>query len=235
MRVEALQPIHDVGKSVVVVGPQLHLEKRDMPAPKTSRSAKPKPGRLYQFKVTLLESQPAIWRRILTPDETLDQFHEHLQTAMGWTNSHLHQFEIEGRLYGDPELLDDGMDDVEFVDSRTIKLSDLVGGRRRLQQFLYTYDFGDGWEHAVEFEQEVLPDVGKEVPCCLDGQRACPPEDVGGVWGYEEFLAAILDPQHEEHDSYLEWIGGAFDPDSFNAAEATEAMRQGVPNWRDDR
>jgi hypothetical protein len=206
-----------------------------MPAPKTSRSAKLKPERWYQFKVTLLESQPPIWRRIVAPDETLDQFHEHLQTAMGWTNSHLHQFEIEGRLYGDPELLDDGMDDVEFVDSRLIKLSDLMGGRKRLKQFLYTYDFGDGWEHVIEFEQEIPSAVGGEAPSCLDGQRACPPEDVGGVWGYEEFLAAIRDPEHEEHNSYVEWIGGAFDPEAFSAAAATRAMRRGLPNWRGDR
>lgn len=189
----------------------------------------------YQFKITLLETRPTIWRRILAPDGTLDGLHEHIQTAMGWTNSHLHQFEIRGRIYGDPELLDDGFGDIEFVDSRQTRLSALLAGKRLLRKFRYTYDFGDGWEHAIEFEGVVPAEAGKKYPCCIDGKRACPPEDVGGVWGYPEFLEAIRNPKHEEHESYLEWIGGEFDPEAFSAVEASKAMRKGLPNWRDDR
>src|SRR5690606_24263422 len=204
-----------------------------MPAPKKRPAAKDVEPLVYQFKITLLETRPPIWRRILVPDETLDKLHEHIQTAMGWTNSHLHQFEIRGRLYGDPELLEDGFDEIEFVDSLETKLSDLFGGKRRLKKFTYTYDFGDNWEHAVEFEGLFPAEPGKKRACCIDGKRACPPEDVGGVWGYPEFLEAIRNPEHEEHESYLEWIGGAFDPEAFSATEATKAMRKRLPNWRD--
>lgn len=206
-----------------------------MPAPKKRPAAKATERIVYQFKITLLETQPPIWRRILVPDGTLDDLHEHIQTAMGWTNSHLHQFEIKGRIYGDPELLDDGMGDIEFVDALESKLSNHVGGRRRLKKFTYTYDFGDGWEHEIVFEGAAPAEAGKKYPCCIDGKRACPPEDVGGVWGYPEFLEAIRNPKHEEHESYLEWIGGAFDPEAFSAAEATKAMKKGLPNWRDYR
>jgi hypothetical protein len=206
-----------------------------MPAPKKRPTSKTKERLVYQFKITLLETRPPIWRRILVPDGALDDLHESIQTAMGWTNSHLHQFEIRGRIYGDRELLDDGFGDIEFVDSLETKLGDLFGGNRRLRRFKYTYDFGDGWEHEIEFEGAAPAEAGQKYPCCIDGQRACPPEDVGGVWGYPEFLEAIRNPQHEEHESLLEWIGGEFDPEAFSAAAATKAMRKGLPNWRDYR
>jgi hypothetical protein len=204
-----------------------------MPAPKKHPSAK---GRsVYRFKITLLESRPPIWRRILVPDGTLDELHESIQTAMGWTNSHLHQFEIRGRRYGAPDLLDDDCGDADFINSRETKLSELLGGKRPPRTFHYMYDFGDGWEHQVAFEGIQPTEAGKKYPCCIDGARACPPEDVGGVWGYPGFLEAIRNPKHEEHESYMEWIGGEFDPEAFSAAETTKAMCKGLPNWRDHR
>jgi hypothetical protein len=114
-------------------------------------------------------------------------------------------------------------------------LSELFGGKRPTKKFHYMYDFGDGWEHLIEFEGADSAESGKKDPCCLDGARACPPEDTGGVWGYAHFLEAISDPKHEEHETYLEWIGGKFDPEKFNPAEATKSMRKGLPNWRDFR
>lgn len=204
-----------------------------MPQPKKRPSAKTTEQVLFQFKITLLETRPLIWRRIVIADESLDSFHEHIQTAMGWTNSHLHQFEIRGRLYGDPELFDNDFGDVELVDSRETKLSDLVGGKHRLTKFKYLYDFGDGWEHEVEFEGVVPAEPRKKHPGCIDGKRACPPEDIGGVWGYSNFLEAIRNPQHEEHESYVTWIGGEFDPEALTPAESTKAMREVLPNWRD--
>jgi hypothetical protein len=204
-----------------------------MPAPKKRPLVKSAEQVAYQFKITLRDARPPIWRRIAVPDGTLDELHDHIQTAMGWTNSHLHQFEIRGRLYGDPELLDDGWGDVDFVDSRATNISDLVGGKKRLKKFAYMYDFGDGWEHQIEFEGTISAEKGQKYPACLDGRRACPPEDVGGVWGYPEFLAAIADPKHKEHETYLEWIGGVFDSEAFDPSETTKAMRKGLPKWRD--
>lgn len=187
---------------------------------------------LYQFKITLLGVEPAIWRRIQVQDCTLDKLHEHIQTAMGWTNSHLHQFEIKGKRYGDPELLDDGFDGFECQDSTITLISKIMpkGGKRF--DFRYEYDFGDSWEHEVLFEGSPKVDPKAKYPLCVEGERACPPEDCGGVSGYEEFLEAVCNPKHKEHESMLRWVGGRFDPEEFNAQTATEAMKEGLPDWR---
>ena len=189
-------------------------------------------GTLYQFKVTLLESNPPIWRRIQVHDCTMDKLHEHIQTAMGWTNSHLHQFEIDGERFGDPELLDDGFEDFECVDSTVTMLSDILPESGQRFAFKYEYDFGDGWEHEILFEGCPPADKGKKYPLCVEGERACPPEDCGGVWGYADFLEAITNPKHEEHESFLEWCGGSFSPDEFDRKDATKAMKKGLPDWR---
>jgi hypothetical protein len=191
----------------------------------------PASERLYQFKVTLLESSPPIWRRTQVKNCTLDKLHEHIQTAMGWTNTHLHQFDIGGESYGDPELLNDGFDDFECIDSTVTKIRDVVPQDGKRFAFLYKYDFGDGWTHEVLFEGCLRAVRGGRYPLCLEGERSCPPEDVGGVWGYDDFLEALANPKHEEHETYLEWAG-EFDPEKFDAAKATKAMRRGLPDWR---
>ena len=200
---------------------------------KTSKSkAKVASDTLFQFKLTLLGIEPAIWRRIQVQDCTLDKLHEHIQTAMGWTNSHLHQFEIKGKRYGNPELLDDGFEDFECVDSMKTIVSKILPTTGKRITFKYEYDFGDGWEHEVLFEGCPPLEKGKKYPLCLEGERACPPEDVGGVSGYEDFLAAIADPKHEEHENLLRWCGGKFSPDEFDPAQATREMKKGLPDWR---
>jgi hypothetical protein len=225
-------PGGDARKQVAVLLVAKHLMGRLREGIATSQKsrakAKPATGSLFQFKITLLGSTPAIWRRIQVQDCTLDKLHEHIQTAMGWTNSHLHQFEIEGKRYGDPELLEDCF---EFVDSTKTMVSDITQRRRRFA-FKYEYDFGDGWEHEVLFEGCPGIEKGQNYPVCVEGERACPPEDVGGVWGYQDFLAAIADPKHEEHDTFLEWCGGSFFPDKFDAVSATRRMVRGLPDWR---
>ncbi len=192
----------------------------------------PASERLYQFKITLKDSQPPIWRRIQVKDGSLDKLHERIQTAMGWTNSHLHQFEINGERYGDPELLDDGFEDFHCVDSTTTKISEIVPQDGERFVFLYEYDFGDNWEHEIVFEGCLRAESGQRYPVCVEGERACPPEDVGGVWGYAEYLEALADPKHEQHDDFVEW-GGDFDSEEFDAAKTTKLMRRGLPNWRD--
>ena len=187
--------------------------------------------RLYQFKVTLLEFEPLIWRRVQVKNCTLDKLHERIQTAMGWTNSHLHQFEINGDRYGDPQLLDDGFEDFECVNSRVTSISEIVPKDGKRFRFLYEYDFGDGWEHEVLFEGCLRAKKGGRYPMCMEGENNCPPEDVGGVWGYAEFLEVIGNPNHEQHDDFLEWAG-KFDPKEFDAEETTRIMRRGLPDWR---
>jgi hypothetical protein len=202
---------------------QLQMGLADFAKPKLRK--KVDKSALFQFKITLLGVKPPIWRRIQVQDCTLDRLHEHIQTAMSWTNSHLHQFEINGLRYGNPELFDD---DYDCVDSTETLLSALLP---EPFAFCYEYDFGDGWKHEILFEGRPPLEPGARYPTCLEGKRACPPEDCGGVWGYRDLLSAIADPKHVEHERMLEWCGG-FLPDVFDPAKATRRMRKGLPNWR---
>jgi hypothetical protein len=190
---------------------------------------------LFQFKITLLGVKPPIWRRIQVQDCTLDKLHEHIQTAMGLTNSHLHRFEIQGQRYGDPELLDDGFEDFDCEDSTTTMVSEMLPKSGKRFAFKYEYDSGDSWEHEALLEGNPPVDPKAKYPLCLEGERACPPEDCGGVWGYSDFLAAIRNPKHEEHKSMLEWIGGRFDSEKFDPKRVTKAMKKGLPAWRSMR
>jgi hypothetical protein len=202
-------------------------------ASKASKASKAKPAdAVYQFKITLQESHPPIWRRIQVQDCTLDKLHEHIQTAMGWTNSHLHHFKIGEQLYGDPELLQENFEDMEYKDSTTTKISDILPRTGRRFRFQYEYDFGDSWYHEVLFEGVVQADPKAKYPLCLEGARACPPEDCGGIWSYPDFVEAIENPDHERHEELLEWIGGRFDPEEFDPLKATKAMKKGLPDWR---
>ncbi|MBS0209130.1 MAG: plasmid pRiA4b ORF-3 family protein [Planctomycetes bacterium] len=197
-----------------------------------SPQAKSQSSGVFQFKITLLGSKPPIWRRIQVQDCTLDRLHDHIQTAMGWTNSHLHQFEIKGNRYGNPEQLDDGFDDFECVDSTKTKLHDILPRKGKAFRFKYEYDFGDGWEHEILFEGCPPVDPKAKYPLCLAGARACPPEDCGGIWGYYELLEVIRDPKHEDHENRLEWIGGSFDPEEFDPQKTSKEMKRGLPDWR---
>jgi hypothetical protein len=192
----------------------------------------PAAERLYQFRITLLDTQPAVWRRIQVKDGTLDKLHEHIQTAMGWTNSHLHHFRVGEQLYGDPDLMQENYEDMDYGDSTGTKISDILPRSGRRFAFEYEYDFGDGWRHEVLFEGCLWAERGKTYPACVEGARACPPEDVGGVWGFREFLEAIADAEHERHEELLDWVGGGFDPEEFDPAKATKAMKKGLPDWR---
>ncbi len=169
-------------------------------------------------------------------DCTLDKLHEHIQTAMGWTNSHLHHFRVGEQLYGDPILMEENFEDMEYEDSTSAKLSAILPKSGQRFAFEYEYDFGDGWRHEVLFEGCLRAERERRYPVCVEGERACPPEDVGGTWGYRAFLEAISDPEHEDHDGLLEWAGGcSFDPEAFDAAKATKRMRRGLPDWRSER
>lgn len=181
----------------------------------------PSQEQIYQIKVTLDASQPPIWRRILVPgDVTLSRLHYILQAVMGWADYHLHQFIVGETYYGMP---DPNYDDFDMQDERKIKLNQVAPGEK--SRFQYEYDFGDSWVHTLLVEKIAPPPPGQQCPACTAGKRATPPEDVGGVWGYEEFLEAIRDPDHPEHEEYLDWVGGEFDPEAFDLDEINEALR----------
>jgi hypothetical protein len=185
---------------------------------------------VYRFKIVLQATKPVIWRRIETQDVTLNQLHALIQTAMGWTNSHLYQFKIKGTRYVDHNLVADGWDDPDMLDDSSICISDLLSKHGGSLQIGYVYDFGDRWQHAVVLEEVTESAPRVKYPRCIDGAQACPPEDVGGVYGFAEYLEAITNPKHREHRDYLEW-NGPFDPAKFNAATATRRMREGLPAW----
>jgi hypothetical protein len=189
-------------------------------------SRQPKTAVLFRLKITLAEIKPLIWRRIEVPDCTLGDLHEVIQAAMGWKNCHLHQFIVDGVRYGtpDPEL--------DLKNETEVQLSQIVAQSGEQFRFRYEYDFGDSWIHDVAFEGSSPNDLGQNFPVCLDGSRACPPEDCGGPWSYADFLEAITDPKHEQHADLLEWIGGPFDPEAFDVKTATKAMMKAVRRTR---
>ena len=188
-------------------------------------SAKPAtPAHIYQIKVTLKHGKPPIWRRIQVPgDVTLAKLHRILQIVMGWADYHLHQFIVGGAYYGEPHP-DYEAWGPEMHNERRVKLEQIAPGEK--SKFSYEYDFGDGWEHELLVEKILPPEPGVHYPCCLKGKRACPPEDVGGIWGYADFLEAIADPDHEDHEDMLEWIGGEFDPEAFDLDEINAELRK---------
>jgi hypothetical protein len=176
---------------------------------------------LYHLKVVLNGTKPLIWRRLQVPgNANLGWLHAAIQVAMGWTNSHLHQFRIGGQVCSDPAFqLGEPEDDPPVLDETKTILMKVAPRARAVVG--YEYDFGDSWEHQITVEKILRPDFAAATTAlCLDGARACPPEDCGGAWGYANLLKVIKNPKHEEHDSMMEWLGAGFDPEAFDAAEA---------------
>jgi len=174
---------------------------------------------VLQFKITLQGIVPSIWRRIQISDLcSFWDLHVAIQDAMGWLDCHLHHFEMNHSIEKGKEHMgipdDDGFDDV---------LKTLPGWDYRVKdyliinkQFIYEYDYGDGWIHLIEFEGEYPKQDNIKYPVCLDGERACPPEDVGGIPGYEHLIEVINKPKHPERKEILEWVGGSYDPNHFD-------------------
>jgi len=180
---------------------------------------------VYQLKVTLKESKPPIWRQFhVSGNVTLHRLHLILQDVMGWTNSHLYRFDIGGVQYSIPDPVEDAFNELHLVDSRRTKLSKVAP--REKARFAYEYDFGDSWEHEILVEKILPPEPSAQHPVCLAGERACPPEDCGGIWGYDEVLEVIRDPLHEEYDRMMEWLGGSFDPEEFDIDRVNRWLRR---------
>ncbi len=183
--------------------------------------SKEKIASTYQLKITLRDSKPPIWRRFSVPESiTLPKLHDVIQTVMGWTDSHLHEF-IAGRVsYGvpDPEFSSGSMNEAR------VRINQLLDQEK--QKMLYLYDFGDGWEHIIELEKIIRGDKNSSKPRCIAGKRACPPEDCGGIYGYYDLLEAIKDPDHPEHENMMEWLCGDIDPEFFDIEEVNEILSE---------
>jgi hypothetical protein len=172
---------------------------------------------VYVLKVTLLGTSPPVWRRILVPRHiTLHTLHRTLQTVMGWTNSHPHQFILPRQSFSGSTS---GVGTKLANENRT-QLGDLmrtVGGR-----LLYEYDFGDGWQHELLVEQLLIGEESFQ-EICVAGMRCCPPEDCGGPQGFAELLDALRDANHSRHEEVCEWLGD-FVPESFSADEINRRL-----------
>ena len=179
--------------------------------------------KIYQLHVELEDIEPIIWRRILVPAKiTLPKLHDLLQLVMGWTDSHLHGFEIGDRTFG---MDGTDLEELNMLNEKRYTLDAVLGDS--IREFVYDYDFGDSWRHRIKVTPVTKPNTDWSYPLCIAGARAAPPDDVGGVPGYFEFLSAIKNPKHEEHVRTLEWIGGAFDPEGFDLNEINRTLRIG--------
>ncbi|MCL2020984.1 MAG: plasmid pRiA4b ORF-3 family protein [Betaproteobacteria bacterium] len=178
----------------------------------------PTPQIIHQFKITLLDSDPEIWRRIQVPATyTFWDLHVAIQSAMGWEDYHLHMFRIGKRseiiINGNPT--DDDLDDDENTfNGWEIEASSFLETPGDVA--LYEYDLGDGWLHEILLEGVFLKEKGIRYPNCIAGARACPPEDCGGIPGFEHMLEVLASPRHPEHKDLIKWLGKEFEADKFD-------------------
>jgi Plasmid pRiA4b ORF-3-like protein. len=183
---------------------------------------------ILQIKINLLETAPLVWRRVMVrEDMNLGVLHAIIQIAMGWTNSHLHHFLIDGKRYVDPALDQDRdfSEGEESIDENAWTLLDLL--RPDITQFEYEYDFGDSWRHLIIVERIENDSAGfQDFALCLAGERACPPEDCGGVGGFANILEIIKNPEHEEYKSMIEWLGKKYNPASFDVGKTNRYLKK---------
>jgi hypothetical protein len=183
-------------------------------------TAKAKPS-VYQLKITLLDIKPPIWRRIQVPSTLLlCCLHDAFQAVLGWTDSHLHMFEKDGKNWGVPES--DELGDLEIVDESQVTVGKVLIAEG--DSLIYVYDFGDDWRHSVVLEKVTPSDAVPTKPVCIGGKRRCPPEDVGGPPGYQNFLEVIFQPGHAEFESYREWAGDHVHAEEFNIKAVNEIL-----------
>lgn len=172
----------------------------------------------YTIRVELMDVEPTIWRRIVVSEATkLPKFNRILLAAMGWAGHHLHSFELGDVQFGAP---DDELD--YMIDERKITLTQILP--RPGSQLAWVYDFGDYWQHGMVVESIDAPKEGAPAAAVLDGAGACPPDDCGGVAGYEHLLDVLADQRHEEYEGLIEWLGGEFDPEAFDLEEVNKRV-----------
>lgn len=209
---------------------------------------------IYQLKITLVDSDPPIWRRVLIPGQfTFEEVHAVIQVCMGWENAHLHQFllgdqgnavclshpsfELDPTTIRDRQALDQKLADLGFdatrLSPKQLDQSNVLDETEFLLENVvsregatlrYEYDFGDSWEHEILVEKILAREPGVEYPTCIDGARNSPPEDCGGIGGYVDLLDALSDPKRDDHEEALDWIGDDFDPEYFNLDEIKDEI-----------
>ncbi len=192
---------------------------------RAGRPPAPKGVPVYQLTITLAHVEPPVWRRVRMPGNIpLGLFHEFLQEVMGWRLTHLHRFELAGRHLGPASQAYEMGDEDLLTLTQAVELAG--------PSFRYDYDFGDGWEHQIEVEAVRSSPAATPTPVCIEGGRACPPEDCGGPDGYTELLEALKDPGHPRHKELREWLGRVsgrmvtFDSDRFDLEATNQRLRR---------
>ena len=181
------------------------------------------PTRVADIRIELADIRPPIWRRVAVPlDMSLADLHMVIQVAMGWFNSHLWEFEIDGRSCGVSGLKDEPVWGDEILDARSLRLGRLI--ERGVTKFNYLYDFGDSWRHRIIVRSVEPAGRGMSYPRFLAGKRRCPPEDVGGVPGYRHFIDALANPDNAENSELLKWYGAPYDPESLDTEKIAAAL-----------
>ncbi len=224
-------------------------------------AAKDAKDKVLRVRITLEYSNPPIWREVaVRPDITLGELHYLIQIVMGWDDDHLHQFfqklkrstqpsseeqaryyregkwddDFEARIHGRKFFVPKGAPDgspinMEGTDEDAVLLAEVCPNAST--KLIYEYDFGDSWRHEIKVKRAGFPKPGVEYPVCLGGERACPPEDCGGIWGYYSTLEAVSDPDNEEHEDMIDWLGEGFDPDAFDLNKINAKLAK----WRKRR
>jgi hypothetical protein len=178
------------------------------------------PEQHYQIKITLQGAKPPIWRRVIIPaDYTFEELHLVIQESMGWMDMHLYSFECGDFIIEDIELNDELIGNLLAPSHKKLDSCETTVGQLLMEEgdkCLYTYDFGDNWKHKIVLEKILEPDGERQLPVCLKGKRACPPEDCGGIYGYEEMVVKLAGPDNQDKAELLEWIGEEFEPEKFD-------------------
>ena len=178
---------------------------------------------VVRLKVTLRDTNPAIWRRVeVARPITLKDLHAIIQAAMGWENYHLYQFYIGRQTINGPGFDDPGSFAPRNISAVRVSLDDLINSN--VKRFRYLYDMGDSWEHELRIEKLLTADPAAIYPTFIDGAGRCPPEDVGGLPGFYNFLEAIEDPAHPDHQESADWYGGPFDPNLMDEAKIKKRL-----------
>lgn len=170
--------------------------------------------KVYQIKIILKDSEPSIWRRVkIASSIDLLELHGIIQAAMGWKDCHMHQFVSGGRHFGD----EDPDFDYKMTDERTVRVDELL--KKEKGSITYEYDFDDSWEHMIRLEKILPGDDTPNLPVCVEGERACPPEEIGGVWGYEDMLDSLKNTRDRDHKKAMAIFGKDYDPDRLDIEE----------------
>ena len=190
---------------------------------------KPKnPIPIYHLKIVLQETEPPIFRILqIKGNANLGRLHDYIQGAMGWKDSHLHEFKIKERRYqAEEQMYDDMFDESDYRINKLLQEGD---------SFEYIYDYGDCWEHKITVEKIIPPEDGVYYPICSYGERACPPEDCGGTMGYEELLEVLNNPEHEDYEHFSEWVDEDFDSEVFDIEKTNRVIRNIKSNLKEKK